>query len=90
MEGYILNTVFVKYALTNVRFPNQYTISIDLLSIGIDKRINSIKISKHRDQQGKEKRESALINIKNYALCCYVFVRDFLKEVGLKNFVSNY
>ena len=65
--------VFVKYALINFRSPNQYTISVDLLSITISIRIISINISKqskHRDQQAKEKRESALSCIKNYALCC--------------------
>ena len=44
---------FVKYALINFRSPNQYTISIDLLSIRISIRIISIKqtsivISKQR------------------------------------------
>ena len=72
MEGNILNTVFVKYAFTNVRFSNQYAISIDLLSVGINTRINIMKINKHKDQQAKEMRESALININNYTLCCYV------------------
>ena len=45
---------FVKYVLLNFRSPNQYTISIDLLSIRISIRIISIwiiKQSKHRDQQ---------------------------------------
>ena len=33
LEDTILYAVFVKYALINIRLPNQYTISIDLLSI---------------------------------------------------------
>ena len=46
----------VKKALINFRSPNQYTISIDLLSIRISNRIISIrtsKQSKHKDQQAK-------------------------------------
>ena len=35
---------FVKYALINFRSPNQYTISIDLLSIRISIKIISIRI----------------------------------------------
>ena len=45
-----LNAVFVriiKIALFNFRLPNQYTISIDLLSIMISKQ------TKHEDQQAK-------------------------------------
>ena len=49
--------LFVKYALINFRSRNQYTISIDLLSIRISIRIIRIirisKQSKHRDQQAK-------------------------------------
>ena len=44
---------FIKYALINIRSHNQYTYSIDLLSIRISIRIISISISKHRDQQAK-------------------------------------
>ena len=64
---------FVNYALINFRSHNQYTISIDLLSIRISIRVSSIRISKqskHRDQQAKGSRESGLSCIKNYALCC--------------------
>ena len=64
---------FVKYALINFRSSNQFTISIDLISIRISIRIISIRISKqskHRDQQAKGYRESALSCIKKYALCC--------------------
>ena len=54
-EDNILYAVFfVKYALINFRSPNQYTISINLLSIRISIRITSIRISKqskHRDQE---------------------------------------
>ena len=42
---------FIKYALINFRSPNQYTISIDLLSIRIN--ISISKQSKYRDQQAK-------------------------------------
>ena len=62
---------FVKYALANVRLPNQYTVNIDLLSIRISIRIISIRISKqrkHRDQQGKGWKESALSCIINYTV----------------------
>ena len=59
----------VKYALINIRSHYQYTYSIDLLSIRISIRILSIRMSKHRDQQAKGQRESALSCIKNYALC---------------------
>ena len=55
-EVNILYAVFVKYALINFRSPNQYTLSIDLLSIRISIRIISIRISKqskHGDQQAK-------------------------------------
>ena len=48
--------VSANYAVFNFRSTNQYTISIDLLSIRISIRIISIRISKqskHRDQQGK-------------------------------------
>ena len=72
-EVNILYAIFVKYALINFRSPNQYTISIDLLTIRISIRITSIRISKqskHRDQQAKGQRESALSCIKKYALCC--------------------
>ena len=65
---------FVKFALINFRSPDQYTISIDLLSIRISIRIISIVVSKHRDQQAKGKRESALSCIKKYALCCITFL----------------
>ena len=61
---------FVKYELINFRSPNQYTISIDLLSIRISIRIS--KQSKHKDQQAKGLRESALSCIKKYALCCTI------------------
>ena len=50
-EVKILHAVFVKYALIYFRLPNQYTISIDLLSIRISIRIS--KQSKQRDQQAK-------------------------------------
>ena len=55
-EVNIVHAVFVKYSLINIRSPNQYTISIDLLSFRISIRIISIRISKqskHRDQQAK-------------------------------------
>ena len=55
-EVNIMYADFVKYALSNFRSPNQYTISIDLLSIRISIRIISIRISKqskHRDEQAK-------------------------------------
>ena len=78
---------FVNYALMNFRSPNQYTISIDLLSIRISIRIISIRInmqSKHRDQQAKGLRESALSCIKNYALCCTILVDKFQRYLYIK------
>ena len=77
---------FVKYALINFRSPNQYTITIDLLSIRISIRITSIRISKqskHRDQQAKGQRESALSCIKKYALCCNVYAKQTNKQEHL-------
>ena len=40
----------VKYALINFRSPNQYTISIDLLSIRMDQNQDN----QHQDKQAKQ------------------------------------
>ena len=88
-EVNILYAVFVKYALINFRSPNQCTISIDLPSIRISIRIISIRISKqskHRNQQAKGERESALNCIKKNALCCMLHKWSFYKSyIGWKS-----
>ena len=88
-EVSILHAVFWPYALVNFRSPNQYTISIDLLSIRISIRIISIRISnqsKHRDTANTEIEG---IRIKLYQkLCLVLYHRKQVNYISIVVYVT--
>ena len=80
---------FVKYALITFRSSNQYTISIDILSIRSSIRIISIGISKqskHKYQEAKGKRESLSVSKSMHCAVMRILHRAIpgvIRDIGL-------